>query len=70
MRRIEFVRRDLGMSQRDFGAYVGVDASYICNAEKNGVMYPKHRERIAEKLGMDDGGSTLLEPITEVKAVL
>lgn len=60
----------MGMSQRDFGAYVGVDASYICNAEKNGVMYPKHRERIAEKLGMDDGGSTLLEPITEVKAVL
>ena len=70
MRKIEFVRRDLGMSQRDFGAYVGVDASYICNAEKNGVMYQKHRERIAEKLGLDDGGSTLLEPVKEVEVVM
>ncbi len=70
MRKIEFVRRDLGMSQRDFGAYVGVDASYICNAEKNGVMYPRHRERIAKKLGLEDGGNSLLEPVKEVKVVL
>lgn len=69
LRRIEFARRELGMSQRDFGAYVGIDASYICNAEKNGVMYPKHLERIAKKLGMEGKSSTLLEPVTEVKEV-
>lgn len=63
------MRRELGMSQRDFGAYVGIDASYICNAEKNGVMYPRHRERVAEKFGLSDGGVTLLDTVTDVKAV-
>lgn len=57
------------MSQRDFGAYVGVDASYICNAERNGLLYPEHRKRIAEKLDLEDKGDSLLDPITEVKAV-
>ena len=69
MRRIEFLRRDMNMSQRDFGAYVGVDASYICNAERNGLLYPEHRKRIAEKLDLEDKGDSLLDPITEVKAV-
>ena len=69
MRRIEFVRRAMGMSQRKFGDHVGVDASYICNAEKNGVMYPNHLKRIAEKLEMGEDGSTLLDEVVEVKAV-
>ena len=68
MRRLEFKRRELGMSQRKFGAYVGVDASYICNAEKNGIMYPKHLDRIAEKLGVNDR-SSLLEEVTEVQVI-
>lgn len=57
------------MSQRDFGAFVGVDASYICNAERNGVMYPEHRRRIAESLGLNDEGESLLDSVTEVKVV-
>lgn len=69
MRRIEFLRRGLGMTQREFGNHVGVDASYICNAEKNGVMYASHLRRIAEKLGMSEDGSSLLDEVTEVKAV-
>lgn len=69
MRRIEFLRRGLGMTQREFGSHVGVDASYICNAEKNGVMYANHLKRIAEKLGISEDSSTLLDEVTEVKAV-
>ena len=56
------------MSQRKFGAYVGVDASYICNAEKNGVMYPKHLDRVAKKLGVNDR-SSLLEEVTEAQVI-
>jgi len=67
MRRIEFLRRNIGMSQRAFGVYVGVDASYICNAEKNGVLYPNHRRRIAEKLDVE--AETLLDEVIEVKEV-
>ena len=57
------------MSQRDFGAFVGVDASYICNAERNGVMYPEHYKRIAKSLGLNDEGKSLLDLVVEVKAV-
>ena len=69
MRRIEFLRRGLGMSQREFGSHVGIDASYICNAEKNGVMYPNHLKRIADKLEIEDGGSSLLDVVAEVRKV-
>lgn len=57
------------MSQRDFGAFVGVDASYICNAERNGVMYPEHCKRIAKSLGLNDEGKSLLDLVVEVKVV-
>ena len=58
------------MSQREFGQFVGIDASYICNAEKNGHLYASHRRRIAEKLGLDDDGANLLEDVAEKRAVV
>lgn len=69
VKRIEFLRRQKGLSQRAFGQMVGVDASYICNAERNGFMYPRHIERIANALKLDDGGLTLLDEVSELKEV-
>lgn len=65
MRRIEFIRRGMGLSQRAFGELVGVDASYICNAERNGVLYAGHRRRIAEALGLGGSGETLLGEVVD-----
>lgn len=69
MRRIEFIRRSQGLSQRQFGERVGVDASYICNAERNGVMYDGHLRRIADSLGIQDRAS-LLEEVRIAEAVV
>jgi len=57
------------MTQREFGDYVGIDASYICNAERNGVLYKNHAKRIAEKFEMNDEGVSLLSEVVEARTV-
>ena len=69
MRRIKKIRRDLGESQRAFAARFGIDVAYICNAERNGIMYAGHLQRVAKGLGYKADPSTLLEDIPEQKEV-
>jgi len=65
MKRIEFLRRDQGFSQRQLGAAAKVNASYICNAERRGlVLYPEQARRLAAALDWDGDPSELFEEVT------
>lgn len=44
MRLLELERRKRGMTQADLGELAGVDASYICRAERHGMAYDGHLE--------------------------
>lgn len=66
MRRLEFMRRCAGLSQRGLGGLSGVDASYICNAERRGlVLYPGQAKRLADALGWKGDPTELFEEVTE-----
>lgn len=66
MKRLEFRRRGKGWSQRKLGEIAGVNASYICNAEKRGmILYPPQAKRIAEALGWKGDPAALFEDVTE-----
>ncbi|MDO4537760.1 MAG: helix-turn-helix transcriptional regulator [Coriobacteriales bacterium] len=67
MYRIKFLRLNSNKSQREVSAETGIDASYICTAEKYGRMYPRHRDKLAAYFGVDS--STLLDEVREVEAV-
>ncbi|WP_172623372.1 helix-turn-helix domain-containing protein [Arabiibacter massiliensis] len=66
MKRLEFLRRDKKLSQRELGRLAGVSASYICNAESRGlILFPSQAQRLARELGWEGDASELFE---EVKA--
>lgn len=64
MKRLEFMRRDNGLSQRELGRLSGVNASYICNAERRGMeLYPSQAQRLAEALEWRGDPSQLFEEV-------
>ncbi|MEG1827731.1 MAG: XRE family transcriptional regulator [Gordonibacter sp.] len=66
MKRLEFMRRNMRLSQRKTGEMSGVNASYICNAEKRGlILYPNQAQRLSDALGWDGDPMELFEEVTE-----
>ena len=66
MKRLEFMRRSNGWSQRKLGEAAGVSASYICNAESRGMtLYPNQAKRLADALGWRGDPAELFEEVTE-----
>ncbi|WP_281654772.1 XRE family transcriptional regulator [Eggerthella sinensis] len=66
MKRLEFMRRNLRLSQREAGKLAGVNASYICNAEKRGlILYPDQAKRLSSALGWEGDPAELFEEVTE-----
>lgn len=64
MKRLEFLRRDKEFSQRELGKRAGVNASYICNAERRGMeLYPSQAKRLADALGWRGEPSELFEEV-------
>lgn len=64
MKRLEFLRRDRGLSQRQLGAAAKVNASYICNAGKRGlVLYPEQAKRLATALDWGGDPAELFEEV-------
>lgn len=64
MKRLEFLRRDRGLSQRQLGAAAQVNASYICNAERRGlVLYPEQAKRLAAALDWSGDPTELFEEV-------
>lgn len=64
MKRLEFMRRNQRKSQRGLGLEAGVNASYICNAERRGmVLYPGQAARIAKALGWTGDPMELFEEV-------
>lgn len=65
MRKLELQRRALGLSQRSLGRKCSpaVSATYICNAERHGFIYPAHLERIADAIGWRGDPSELMEEV-------
>ena len=63
MRLMELERRKLGKPQLEIGEIAGVDPSYICRAERHGMAYDKHLERIAVALGWKRNPKELLEEV-------
>lgn len=65
MRRLEFLRRTHGLSQRELGKLACVNASYICNAEKRGmILYTDQASRIAKALDWEGEPSKLFEEVS------
>ncbi len=65
MKRMELLRRDRGLSQRQLGAAAKVNASYICNAERRGlILYPEQARRLAVALNWDGDPSDLFEEVS------
>ncbi len=66
MKRLEFMRRNGGLSQRGLGAKARVDASYICNAESRGMrLYPAQAVRLADALGWEGDPMELFEEVED-----
>ena len=63
MRNLELERRKRGWSQMDVSISSGVDASYICKAERYGIAYAAHLEKLAEALDWDKDPQSLLEVV-------
>lgn len=64
MKRLEFLRRDRKLSQRELGKRAGVNASYICNAERRGMeLYPSQAQRLAAALDWLGEPSELFEEV-------
>ena len=63
MRRIKALRLAAGKSQRELAAAAGVDASYICNAERYGMLYPGHAAAVASALEWGGNPQELVEMV-------
>ena len=64
MKRIKYLRQEMGLSQRALGERARVDASYICNAESRGLrLYQSQQARLAEALGWEGDPAALFEEI-------
>lgn len=64
MKRLEFLRREQRKTQRGLGCETGVSASYICNAERRGmVLYPTQAARLAKALGWSGDPMELFEEV-------
>lgn len=64
MTKLEFLRRSKGLSQRQLGNISGVNASYICNAEKRGlILYPNQAKRIANALKWEGAPDDLFSEV-------
>lgn len=65
MRRLELKRRSLGLSQRELSRRCNppVGASYLCNAERHGFIYPSQLERVAAALDFEGDPAELLEEV-------
>lgn len=68
MKRLEFMRRNLGLSQRDLGGKCApkIAAADICKAERRGlVLYPGQTERLAKALGWNGDPMKLFEEVAD-----
>lgn len=66
MKQLEFLRRNLKWSQRKLGDVSSVDARYICNAEKRGmILYPKQAKRLADALDWTGDPDELFKEVGE-----
>lgn len=66
MKRLQFMRLDQKKSQRALGSEAGVNASYICNAERRGmVLYPAQAQRLAHALGWGGDPMELFEEVAD-----
>ena len=63
MRYLELERRKTRESQRAFGRRSGVDASYVCVAERYGFARPVHLQRFADALGWPGDPASLLDEL-------
>lgn len=64
MRRLKQIRKFVyDEPQRVFGHRFGIEAAYICTAEKYGIMSKNHLQRIADGLGYADDPKTLLDEV-------
>lgn len=64
MKRLEYMRREQRKTQRRLGDESGVNASYICNAERRGmVLYPGQAARLAKALGWSGDPMELFEEV-------
>lgn len=68
MKRIEFMRRNQGLSQRSLGAACSpmVAPADICKAERGRLVpYPGQASRLADALGWTGDPAELFEEVTE-----
>lgn len=66
MKRLEFMRRDKGLTQRSLGAACSpmVAPADICKAERGRlVLYPGQAQRIADALGWKGDPAELFEEV-------
>ncbi len=66
MKRLEFLRRNRGWSQRKLGSAAHVNASYICNAERRGlILFDQQAQRLADALDWQGKPAELFEDVIE-----
>jgi transcriptional regulator with XRE-family HTH domain len=63
MRLLELERRKRGMTQAELGGLAGVDASYICRAERHGMAYDGHLGKLASALGWEGPPGNLMKEV-------
>lgn len=60
---LELERRKQGKTQAEVGFASRVDPAYICRAEKYGLAYPGHLERLASALHWEGEPADLLKEV-------
>lgn len=66
MRRIELLRRNRNLSQRELGELSRVNASYICNAERRGMrLFDSQAQRLAKTLEWQGDAQELFEEVAD-----
>ena len=60
---LELERRKRGMTQAELGKLAGVDASYICRAERYGMAYDGHLDKLASALGWEGPPANLMKEV-------
>lgn len=66
MNNLEFMRRQRNLTQRELGKLSTVAASYICNAEKRGlILFEGQAQRIADVLGWTGDPMELFEEVKD-----
>lgn len=66
MKRMELLRRNRNLSQRELGKLASVNASYICNAERRGMrLFDSQAQRLAVALDWQGQAEDLFEEVPD-----